>query len=87
MSSMENKKLIRHFKASKKCNKCTNGRTDDDGRTVIHWLRAGEGSGSSLFLCTIFACSQTSRYLFVALHLKWLPSFVNTSARNYQALA
>ena len=31
-------KTTKSFKCiQNKCNKCTNGRTDNNGRTVIHW--------------------------------------------------
>ena len=39
VSILENIELLSHFRVSrKKCNKCTNWWTDNDGRTVIHWL-------------------------------------------------
>ena len=44
---------------------------------------AWEGREKSLFLTTISTCSQTFKYSFVVLYLRWLPSANNRSAFNF----
>ena len=50
-----------------------------------HWrFIAGKERGPSLFLSTTSSCLPAFRYLYEALHVKWLPRIFNCISCNYQ---